>query len=86
MAGWQDLMHPRSLFTPPDFVTCDEAYGRNLIPRECYEAADRLPHGENPRDYQVRRGNNPPPYYTIPFSIQEGVLERLPPLVRFLQC
>ena len=54
-------MHPASFYDPPDFITCNDDYGRDLVARECNEAADRLPHGASSRDYQVRRGNNPPP-------------------------
>ena len=85
--GWQILAHSTPIVDPPNYVACNRIYGEGLIAQECYQAADRLPHGANPRAYQVRGRDNPLPYYTIPFSIQQGMLARSPPLfLQFVLC
>ena len=73
-----DLTQPAPATRPPDFEICDTFYGHNLNVIECYKAAEQLPQGDSQRGYGVaQRQNNPAPYHVLPFSIQEGQLDKV---------
>lgn len=71
MAG---LGAPVTAPTPPDFSSCNQAYGTLLWPMDCSIASGLLPHGENPVTYSLSQ-TNVPNALKLPFSVSHGGLD-----------
>lgn len=57
--------------TPPDFHSCNQAYGSMIWPTDCDIASTNLPHGQDPVTYHLRQ-TNLPNALALPFTVSHG--------------